>query len=224
VKVEPRVIGDDPANWDIRLARNPMYDGTLQNAPITQVAFVKPDGNLDNIPYALSGNTATDAGNYVVRITGTGNYSGTMEKEWAITPRNVTLTSGGAEWVYDGTAHSFEMSSNGKYLGWVHSKSELSIPVGLSNEGLENFFSSAGDSETSFKDVGTYKAYYYILTNEHSVISGSVDVTITPKPLWVVADAKSKVEGEDDPALTYRTEGLEEGDSLTGRLVRDEGE
>ena len=106
LKIEPRIIGDDPANWDIRLARNPMYDGTEQSAPITQVAFVKPDGNLDYIPYELSGNTATDSGNYVVRITGTGNYSGTVEKEWAITPRNVTLTSGSAEWVYDGEAHS----------------------------------------------------------------------------------------------------------------------
>ena len=54
VKIEPRVIGDDPANWDIRLAHDPMYDGTEQTAPITQVAFVKPDGNLDYIPYAAS--------------------------------------------------------------------------------------------------------------------------------------------------------------------------
>jgi len=106
VKIETRVIGDDPANWDIRLARNPMYDGTEQAAPITQVAFVKPDGNLDYIPYTLSGNVATNAGNYVVCITGTGNYSGTVEKDWAITQRNVTLTSGSAEWVYDGAAHS----------------------------------------------------------------------------------------------------------------------
>ena len=103
LKIEPRIIGDDPANWDIRLARNPMYDGTEQSAPITQVAFVKPDGNLDYIPYELSGNTATDSGNYVVRITGTGNYSGTVEKEWAITPRPVTLTAANISKPYDGT-------------------------------------------------------------------------------------------------------------------------
>lgn len=104
--IEPRVIGDDPANWDIRLDRAAMYDGTEKTAPIIQVCYVKPDGNLDNIPYTLSGNTATDAGNYVLRITGTGNYAGYVEKEWSITPRNVTLTSGSATWIYDGAAHN----------------------------------------------------------------------------------------------------------------------
>ena len=106
VTIAPRVIGDDPANWDIRLAKDPTYNGREQSAPITQVAFVKPDGNLDYVAYALAGDKATDAGNYVVRISGTGNYAGTVEKEWAIMPRNVTLTSGSATWTYDGAAHS----------------------------------------------------------------------------------------------------------------------
>ena len=106
VTITPRMIGDDDANWDIRLGRAAMYDGTEQTAPIIQVCYVKPDGNLDYIPYTLSGNKATDAGNYVVRITGTGNYVGSGDTDWAITQRNVTLTSGSATWKYNGSAHN----------------------------------------------------------------------------------------------------------------------
>ena len=192
VKVEPRVIGDDPANWDIRLARNPMYDGTLQNAPITQVAFVKPDGNLDNIPYTLSGNTATDAGNYVVRITGTGNYSGTMEKEWAITPRNVSLTSGSAEWVYDGEAHS-----------------ETAVTVGG-----DGFADGEGASYSGFPVVRhvsdaaapTANAFTYALNantkaNNYSITTANGTVKMLPRAITLTAPTKSKP--YDGSALTF---------------------
>lgn len=192
VKVNPRVIGDDPANWDIRLARNPMYDGTLQTAPITQVAFVKPDGNLDNIPYMLSGNTATDAGNYVVRITGTGNYSGTVEKEWAITPRNVSLASGGAEWVYDGTAHS-----------------ETAVTVGG-----DGFADGEGASYSGFPvvrhvsdaAVPTANAFTYTLNantkaGNYSITTANGTVKMNPRAITLTAPTKSKP--YDGSALTF---------------------
>ena len=192
VTVEPRVIGDDPANWDIRLARNPMYDGTEQAAPITQVAFVKPDGNLDNIPYTLSGNTATDAGNYVVRITGTGNYSGTVEKEWAITPRNVALTSGSAEWVYDGTAHS-----------------ETAVTVGG-----DGFADGEGATYSGFPVVRhvsdaaapTANAFTYTLNDgtkagNYSITTANGTVKMLPRAITLTAPTKSKP--YDGTSLTF---------------------
>ena len=109
--IEPCVIGGDPVKWDIRLDKSPKYNGEVQSAPIIQVCYVKPDGNLDYIPYTLSGDTATDAGNYVVRITGTGNYTGAVEKDWAIVPRTVTLTSETASWTYDGATHAADAVS-----------------------------------------------------------------------------------------------------------------
>ena len=76
LRVTPRFIGDEARNWDIRLGRNPLYDGAEKAAPVVQVCYVKPDGNLVSIPYALSGDDkATDAGNYAVTISGTGNYA-----------------------------------------------------------------------------------------------------------------------------------------------------
>ena len=45
------------------------------------------------------------------------------------------------------------------------------------------------------------------------------NLTITARPVTVTADAKSKVYGDDDPALTY-TGTLHGTDSFTGNLVR----
>ena len=49
---------------------------------------------------------------------------------------------------------------------------------------------------------------------------------ITPRPVTVTADAKSKVYGDADPALTYQiTSGtLASGDDFTGALTRVAGE
>lgn len=192
LKIEPRIIGDDPANWDIRLARNPMYDGTEQSAPITQVAFVKPDGNLDYIPYELSGNTATDSGNYVVRITGTGNYSGTVEKEWAITPRNVTLSSGSAEWVYDGEAHSqsaVSVTGDGFAAGEGASYSAFPIVRHVADAVAprSNTFEYALNANT--------KAQNYVIT--------TVNGTVKMSPRAVTLTAPTKQKQYDGTPLTF---------------------
>ncbi len=198
LRVTPRVIGDDPSNWDIRLARNPMYDGTEQSAPITQVAFVKPDGNLDDIPYALSGNTATDAGNYVVRITGTGNYTGTVEKDWAITPRSITLASGHAEWVYDGAAHSesgVTVTGDGFAPGEGTDYSGFPVVrhVADAAEAMANTFAYAFNANT--------KAQNYAVTTRFG--------TVKMKPRAVTLTAPTKEKPYDGTPLTFGAEEVE---------------
>ena len=198
LRVTPRVIGDDPSNWDIRLARNPMYDGTEQSAPITQVAFVKPDGNLDDIPYALSGNTATDTGNYVVRITGTGNYAGTVEKDWAITPRSITLASGHAEWVYDGAAHSesgVTVTGDGFAPGEGAAYSGFPVVrhVADAAEAMANAFAYAFNANT--------KAQNYEVTTRFGTVK------MTPRAVTLTAPTKEKP--YDGTPLTFGAEEVE---------------
>ena len=198
LRVTPRVIGDDPSNWDIRLARNPMYDGTEQSAPITQVAFVKPDGNLDDIPYALSGNTATDAGNYVVRITGTGNYAGTVEKGWAIAPRSITLASGHAEWVYDGAAHSesgVTVTGDGFAPGEGAAYSGFPVVrhVADAAEAMANTFAYAFNANT--------KAQNYAVTTRFGTVK------MTPRAVTLTAPTKEKP--YDGTPLTFGAEEVE---------------
>ena len=52
----------------------------------------------------------------------------------------------------------------------------------------------------------------------------NVQFTINRKILTVTADNLTKVEGEKDPELTYKADGLAEGDKLEGKLAREEGE
>ena len=190
--ITPRMIGDDPANWDIRLGRAAMYDGTEQSAPIIQVCYVKPDGNLDYIPYTLSGNKATDAGNYVVRITGTGNYAGSVDKDWAITQRNVTLTSGSATWKYNGASHSktsvtvsgdgFVEGEGATYSGFPSVKHVADAATPRANS-----FTYALNADT--------KAGNYVFT----MVNGTVQVL--PRAITLTAPTKEK--NYDGQALTF---------------------
>lgn len=64
------------------------------------------------------------------------------------------------------------------------------------------------------------------LSSNYVLIYVGANLTITVRAITVTADAKSKIYGEADPALTYQiTSGsLASGDSFTGGLTRDAGE
>jgi hypothetical protein len=74
-------------------------------------------------------------------------------------------------------------------------------------------------------NVGVYAIRVGSLANSNYEITFvSANLTVTAKPVTVTADAKSKVNGDNDPALTYTTIGLLGGDTLSGALTRDAGE
>ncbi len=60
----------------------------------------------------------------------------------------------------------------------------------------------------------------------YRIVFVSANFTISPKPITVTADAKSKVYGQNDPALTYAvtTGALVGNDTITGALTRESGE
>jgi len=77
-------------------------------------------------------------------------------------------------------------------------------------------------------NVGTYAINQGTLTLSANYVLTYVgaNLTITPRPITITADAKSKVYGEADPGLTYQiTAGtLVPEDAITGALTRDAGE
>lgn len=84
------------------------------------------------------------------------------------------------------------------------------------------------------RDAGEDVASYEI-SRQSSVLNPDYDINfdytnafydITKRPITITADAKSKVYGEVDPALTYTINpgGLVAGDSVTGELARASGE
>ena len=211
LKVNARPIGDDDKTWDIRLDKAPMYNGEVQSAPIIQVCYVKPDGNLDYIPYTLAGNTATDAGNYKVKITGTGNYTGTVEKDWAIMPRNLKMTSGTEEWMYDGETHSNDtVAVTGD--GFVEGE-------GATCEGfplVTHFADAAEPVENAF----TYKLNENTKAKNYEIETKTGTVRMMKRPISLIAPTKSKT--YDGTPLTFTAkdvtvggEGYAEGEEFT---------
>ena len=84
-----------------------------------------------------------------------------------------------------------------------------------------------GDTEVSeTKDAGTYTVVISNKEGSDYAFSGTTtaDYTIKPKALTITADAKTKAKGEADPALTYKADGLVEGDAITGAMQRVAGE
>ncbi|MBI4444424.1 MAG: Ig-like domain repeat protein [Acidobacteria bacterium] len=77
------------------------------------------------------------------------------------------------------------------------------------------------------ENVGTYAVQQgtLALSGNYTLTYVGSDLTIIKKTVTVTADAKSKVYGEPDPALTYTfTPALVAGDSFTGALSREGGE
>ena len=70
------------------------------------------------------------------------------------------------------------------------------------------------------ENIGTYAIGQGTVANSNYTITYTgADLTITPKAVTVIADAKNKVYGDADPALTYVATGLEGTDVLSGSLI-----
>lgn len=72
-------------------------DGTLTYTAIEQTQAIKSVkakiNKIDaDVTYNVSGNTGTNAGEYKLTVTGTGNFKGTAEKTWTISPCEAEIT------------------------------------------------------------------------------------------------------------------------------------
>ena len=132
---------------------------------------------------------------------------------------NGGFTAHGYSGVYDGVPHSIDVETQdteGFDIFFANEKLNT-------REELETYLKAHPDEDHSRTDVGTTTVYYYVVTDAE-FFSGSKDIVITPKIVTVTADAKKKTYGDTDPELTYKSEGLEDGDTLTGALTREAGE
>jgi hypothetical protein len=83
-------------------------------------------------------------------------------------------------------------------------------------------------SRAAGTNVGTYAIEQgtLVLSDNYALSYIGANLTITLRPITVTADAKTKIYGYGDPALTYQltTGSLVSGDSFTGTLTRASGE
>ena len=127
----------------------------------------------------------------------------------AVTASSLTATPSASGNVYNGTAYTGTYSTNA--LG--------NDASGITVTGLATG-TNAGTYTSSLQVSGA------VLSNYNAPVVTNASLVVSPRPITVTADAKSRLYGDANPALTYTvaadgvgsSRGLVNGDSLSGSL------
>ena len=173
------------------------YTGSEQTVALTGV---------ESYMTVASGNKGTNAGNYEVEITLDNNH------KWA------DGSDGKVQWSI-GKAQA-GISVNTDTITVTYGET-VTLPTATANFGTVVCDKTAAD----LVNAGTYTVTYTVEgTTNFEGDTKSITVIVNAKSITVTADAVSKTYGEADPTLTYKVEGLVNGDELTGELNRVAGE
>ncbi len=188
-------------------AANPVLDGTL-------TGVIAGDGITAS--YSTTATVASPVGTYP--ITPTLNDPGGKLFNYAITINNGTLT-----------IKVVPLTVTADAKNKVYGTGDPALTYNITSGALVGSDSLSGSlTRAAGENVGHYAILQGTLTagSNYNLSFVSADLTITPAPLTVTADAKNKVYGTADPALTYQiTSGALVGsDNLSGSLTRVAGE
>ena len=189
------IVPDDSNSIVVKDPKNSKYDGERhENEPV--VTDTKTDKTLvKNIDYTLTySEDVINAGTVTVTITGTGNYEGTADTSYEITPRKVTMTSADGSKVYDGSALTKNKVTESED-GFVKDDGAIYNVTGSQTE--------TGSSKNTFTytlNEKTLEKNYVIETKEGTLevtpLTDKVTVTITGNKDTAVYDGKThSVEG-----------------------------
>ncbi|RXG11259.1 VCBS repeat protein [Leeuwenhoekiella polynyae] len=161
----------------------------------------------DDLSGSLSRTAGEDVGEYAISSTlANANYDITfVPADFTITEKAITVTA----------------DSKTKVYGEVDPALTYKVSPALeSGDAL-----TGGLSRATGETVDEYAISSTLANSNYDITFVPADLTITEKAITVTADAKTKVYGEVDPALTYKVSpALESGDALTGGLSRSTGE
>jgi uncharacterized repeat protein (TIGR02543 family) len=197
------------SNYGTLTGVEPGTEVQLDTSQATALFNTKNVGNNKTVTVSGLSLTGADAAMYTI---------GNQTAQANITPRTLTLSNFVANnKVYDGsTAATGGAFQDNRIAGDV-----LTFSF---NYAFEN--ANAGtNKQVLFTNIaisgGTDQNNYTLATT-----TGNATATISPRPLSIKADDKSKKFGESDPALTWTlTAGsLVSGDNITGQLQRQSGE
>ena len=180
----------------ITLGNALIYNGDEQTQEV--VSVVVDDSSAT---YTVTENTGTDAGNYTLTVTGTGNYTGTATKEFGIGKKALTITANDKVVTYG------DAPANGgvTYAGFVTGQDETILTGTLAYAFSYEQFGRAGEYDITVSGLtGDNYAITYV-AGTLRVNKKAVEIGISP----VVA-----IEGNvPDPATTIT--GLLNGDTAT---------
>jgi hypothetical protein len=176
---------------------------------VTSGSLVAPDAFTG----ALSRAAGNDAGTYAI-TQGTlglnGNYVITYAgANLTISPKSITVTADAKSKIYGAADPTLTYTvASGSLVGSDQLSGSLTRAAG--------------------ENVGTYAIQQGAVTGggNYAINFVGADLTISARALTIAADAKTKVYGDADPALTYQlTSGsLVSGDAFSGSLSRAAGE
>ena len=109
------IVPTDDNGITVEKPADTTYNGSEQrNKPVVKDSKTKAT-LVEGTDYTLAYTDATNAETVTVTITGIGNYNGTVDTSYEITPKEYTVTTNTASKVYDGTA----LTASGKVEGIV---------------------------------------------------------------------------------------------------------
>lgn len=188
VTIAPKAITSDDV-W---------LDGALTYTGEAQTQTIR---TTEGVTYEISGNTGVNAGDYVLTVSGTGNYTGEVKRNWSIAKAAAGLTT----------------EPRGKELTYT-GQSQALVTAGCSEDGIV-FYSLDGEtwSETApaAVDAGTYTVCYYVRGDENhtDVQTKAVDATITKATPTVAAPEGKELSYTGQPQ-TLVTAGTAQGGTL----------
>ena len=236
VKIQVKVTNDnykpvDTKTGTVEITRRPVtvtansYQKTFGETDPEFTAKVKGTLGNDKVDYKLSREKGENVGTYTITPTGDekqGNYTVTYKPgslTIVATQRTTELSVTSYNGVYDAENHTITV--NGTVAG---DKVEYSYDGGKTWVTDLKEYKNVTKGSVAIQVKVTNKNY----TPAETILSGTV--TITPFPMVVTADNKTKVFGEKDPKLTAtETSGVEEkakpdDQKITYTLSRTAGE
>ncbi|WP_410479506.1 MBG domain-containing protein [Pseudomonas aeruginosa] len=232
-------LGLVSANYDLSYQGNNL---TITKALLNVIADAKTKvyGDADpSLTYQVSGLKNGDTAGAVLNGGGLVRVSGENVGNYAIQQGGLGLVSGNYDLAYQGnnltiTKALLNVIADAKTKVYGDADPSLTYQVsGLKNGDTAGAVLNGGSlSRVAGENVGVYG----INQGDLALNSGNYDLsyqgnnlTITKALLNVIADAKTKVYGDADPALTYQVSGLKNGDTAGavlngGGLVRVSGE
>ena len=185
------IVPTDDNGITVEKPADTTYNGSEQrNKPVVKDSKTKAT-LVEGTDYTLAYTDATNAGTVTVTITGIGNYNGTVDTSYEITPKEYTVTTNTASKVYDGTA----LTASGKVEGIVSGETYNFTITGTQTD------VGSSDNTYTFKWNGTAKKSNYKLAKESI---GKLTVTkqsIVPDPDYPETYKEVKIDRPKD--VTY---------------------
>ncbi|WP_457983668.1 MBG domain-containing protein [Pseudomonas aeruginosa] len=231
-------LGLVSGNYDLAYQGNNL---TITKALLNVIADAKTKvyGDADpSLTYQVSGLKNGDTAGAVLNGGGLVRVSGENVGNYAIQQGGLGLVSGNYDLAYQGnnltiTKALLNVIADAKTKVYGDADPSLTYQVsGLKNGDSAGSILTGGLNRAAGENVGVYG----INQGDLALNSGNYDLsyqgnnlTITKALLNVIADAKTKVYGDADPALTFQVSGLKNGDTASavlngGSLSRVAGE